>query len=121
MGKYSTVDDYINDQPDNSKELLRILKKCILEAVPEATETFTYGVPAFILVKEGKMDQQIMIAGFKKHVGLYPHPTTIEKFTDELKDYKKGKGSVQFPFGEPIPRELIVEMVRYRKRSIEIK
>lgn len=60
-----------------------------------------------------------MIAGYKKHVGLYPHPTTMEKFTEELKDYKQGKGSVQFPIDKPLPCELIVDMIKFRKRLID--
>jgi hypothetical protein len=39
-----------------------------------------YKIPAFALVEEGKRDQQIMIAGFLKHVGFYPHPDVIEAF-----------------------------------------
>lgn len=43
----------------------------------------------------------------------------MEKFSDELKDYKKGKGSVQFPLDKPLPKELIIRMVRYRKELLE--
>ena len=55
-----------------------------------------------------------MMAGYINHVGLFPHPTTIEKFDEELKDYKKGKGSVQFPINKPLPEELIIKMIEYR-------
>lgn len=60
-----------------------------------------------------------MIAGYKNHVGLYPHPTTMEYFARELRNYKKGKGSVQFPIDRPLPVELIVCMIRYRKTLID--
>lgn len=79
---------------------------------------FNYNIPAFALIENGKREQQIMIAGYKTYVGLYPHPTTIEKFSKELSQYKKGKGSVQFPLNEPIPRELVIRMVKYRKELI---
>ena len=55
-----------------------------------------------------------MIAGYKKHVGLYPHPTTMEKFDEELSEYKRGKGSVQFSLDKPIPKNLIERMIKYR-------
>ena len=64
-------------------------------------------------------EQQIMIAGYKNHVGLYPHPSTMKHFEQRLTDYKRGKGSVQFPVSEPLPRELIIEMVRYRKALLD--
>lgn len=34
------------------------------------------------------------VAGFKNHVGFYPHPAAMEKFSNEFSEYKKGKGSV---------------------------
>lgn len=55
-----------------------------------------------------------MIAGYKKHVGLYPYPTTMERFDSRLARYKRGKGAVQFPLAEPLPTELIVEMLQFR-------
>ncbi len=43
-----------------------------------------YNIPAFALVKGGKRDKQIMIAGYAKHVGFYPYPSTIEAFSERL-------------------------------------
>lgn len=111
---YKTVDAYIEAQGQDVQEKLKELKDCIMTAVPEATEMFNYGIPAFALVEGGKRDQQIMIAGYKKHVGLYPHPTVMEKFDKPLEKYKKGKGSVQFPLDQALPKDLIIDMVRYR-------
>lgn len=119
MAKFNTVDDYINSQAVGIKEALFILKDCILKAAPEAKELFNYGIPAFALVENGKREEQIMIAGYKKHVGFYPHPTTIEKFSEKLTMYKQGKGSIQFPINTSIPCELIIEMVKYRKSLIK--
>jgi uncharacterized protein YdhG (YjbR/CyaY superfamily) len=118
---YKTIDEYIEDQPEASRNALKVLKECILEAVPDAAETFNYNIPAFTLVEGGKREQQIMIAGYKNHVGLYPHPTVMEEFTERLKQYKQGKGSVQFPVREPIPKDLVIEMVRYRKKMLDEK
>ncbi len=78
------------------------------------TELLNYNIPAYTLTENGKRAEQIMIAGYKKHVGLYPHPTTIEKFDAELSEYKRAKGSVQFPLNKPLPKELIEKMIRYR-------
>ena len=121
MPKFVTIDDYIIAQPAQNALRLKELRNAILEAVPEAAETFNYGVPAFALVKNSKRDQQIMIAGFKNHVGMYPHPTVIEKFEKELTTFKQGKGSIQFPLDKPIPKTLIVRMVKYRKKLISDK
>lgn len=117
--EYQTISDYIDNQPEGAREALNQLRAFILEATPGATELFNYGIPAFALVKGGKREQQIMMAGYKKHVGLYPHPTVMKKFSKELKEYKQGKGSVQFPVNKPLPKDLIIRMITYRMRLLE--
>ena len=91
----------------------------IHQAVPEVRELINYGIPAFALVEGGKREQQVMIAGYGHHVGFYPHPTTIAHFAESLTAFKIAKGSVRFPLGEPLPEDLIVAMVTYRKMLIE--
>ncbi len=118
MPNFETIDDYINNQPEEAQKVLQELRTIIKEAAPDAIEILNYKVPAFTLVPGGKRDQQIMMAGYAKFVGFYPFPTTMEKFADQLKDYKQGKGSVQFPYGKPLPKDLIMQMVKYRKEEI---
>jgi uncharacterized protein YdhG (YjbR/CyaY superfamily) len=112
--QFKTVKDYFDSQPEKVRNALIELKKCIFEVVPNATELFNYNIPAYTLIEGGKREQQIMIAGYRNHVGLYPHPSTIKKFDKELSEYKKGKGSVQFPLDKPLPKQLIIEMIKYR-------
>jgi uncharacterized protein YdhG (YjbR/CyaY superfamily) len=116
--QYNSVDEYINAQPEKTKKALSELKECILKVEPKATELMNYNIPAYALIENGKREQQIMIAAYKKHVGLYPHPTTIKKFDSELSKYKRGKGSVQFPLDEPLPKKLIIRMIKYRKEQL---
>lgn len=116
--EFQSVDAYFDAQPEKTKQALLELKKCILNAAPNATELINYNIPAYALTEGGKRDQQIMIAGYKNHVGLYPHPTTMEHFWDQLEGYKKAKGSVQFPLDKPLPIELIESMIEYRKNLL---
>jgi len=117
--KFKTVEEYFNSQPEQVKNALIELKKYILEVVPNAIELINYNIPAYSLVEGGIREQQIMIAGYKKHVGLYPHPTTMGKFYKELSEYVKGKGSVQFPVDKPLPKELIIKMIKYRSELLK--
>ncbi|HEX7981416.1 MAG TPA: hypothetical protein VF461_22590, partial [Gemmatimonadaceae bacterium] len=48
------------------------------------------------------------------HVGFYPGAAGIAAFQDALAPYKSAKGSVQFPHDEPLPLELVAEIVRFR-------
>ena len=118
MPNYKTIDDYIADQSEEAQKVLTEIRQVIHEAVPEVEELLNYKVPSFNLVPGGKRDQQIMMAGYAKFVGFYPFPTTLEAFADELKEYKMGKGSVQFPFNKDLPKDLIGRMVKYRRDEI---
>jgi uncharacterized protein YdhG (YjbR/CyaY superfamily) len=118
MPNFETIDDYIASQPTEVQKVLEELRALIKEAAPDAIEMLNYKVPSFTLVPDGKRDQQIMMAGYARFVGFYPFPTTIAKFSEELKDYKQGKGSVQFPLNKPFPKGLIIRMVKFRKEEI---
>lgn len=110
----SEIQVYLNTLSPESRSKLIQLRELILDEIPDAEEKINYQIPAYALQKGGKRDQQIMIAGFAQHVGLYPHPSTIAKFENELKAYKYGKGSVQFPLQAELPKDLIRAMLRYR-------
>ena len=116
--KTHLTDTYINTFDGTTKAYLLRLRTLILEAVPGAEELINYNIPSISLLKGGKREAQIMFAGYRGHVGFYPHPTTIEHFREQLKDYKNAKGSVQFPITKPLPEDLIIEMVKYRKELI---
>ena len=112
--QYVDFEEYVDDQPEACRPALHELRRIIHDTIPDTEELFNYNIPAFTLVPGGKREQQIMVAGYKKHVGLYPHPTTMEHFDSRLAGYKRGKGSVQFPLDEPLPKRLIVEMLTFR-------
>lgn len=118
MPNFETIDDYIANQSTEVQKALQELRSIIKEAAPDAIEVLNYKVPSFTLVPGGKRDQQIMMAGYANFIGFYPFPTTMEQFSDELKGFKQGKGSVQFPLGKPLPKDLIVRMVKFRKAEI---
>ena len=118
MPNFKTIDDYISNQSKEAQLLLKNLRALIKEAVPDSVEIPNYKVPSFTLVQGTKNKQHIMIAAYAKFVSFYPFQTTVGHFATELKDYKLGKGSVQFPFDKPLPKDLIVEMVKYRKKEV---
>lgn len=111
---FTTAEAYFAAQPSQTLPQLLALRACILEAAPQAEERINYNIPAYALIPGGKRDQQILIAGYERHVGFYPTPAVISHFAAELAGYKQGKGSVQFPLDQPLPRDLILRMVRFR-------
>lgn len=118
MPNYKTIDDYIANQPIEAQKILKELRSIIKEAVPDAIEIQNYKVPSFILVPGTKTELQIMMVSYSKFVSFYPFPATIEHFTEELKGFKTGKGSINFSFDKQLPKDLIIRMVTFRKEEI---
>ncbi|WP_102797116.1 iron chaperone [Bowmanella denitrificans] len=112
--KSAEVDKYILSHPPEVQRALQEVRSLIWESSPYVSELMNYNIPAFSLVVGGKREQQLMIAGYKKHIGFYPHPDVIEQFKEQLSDFKFAKGSVQFPLNKPMPKDLIKQMVRLR-------
>lgn len=121
MPSYKTVDDYINNQNEEARIILTELRRLIKEAIPEARETPNYKVPSFTLIPETKPKQQLMIVAYAKYVSFYPYQRAVEHFSDELKNYELGKGTVKFQFNKPLPKDLIKRMVVFRKNELSNK
>jgi uncharacterized protein YdhG (YjbR/CyaY superfamily) len=107
--RINSIDEYIASFPVDVQEKLNSLRKTIKTAAPDAKEKISYQMPAFELY--GIL---VYFAGFKKHVGFYPTASGIEAFKSELKNYKQGKGSVQFPLDKPIPFDLVTQIVKFK-------
>ncbi|HAQ18786.1 MAG TPA: hypothetical protein DCR40_06050 [Prolixibacteraceae bacterium] len=106
----NTIDEYIAGFPDEIQRILNQVRSTIRQAAPEAEESISYGMPAYQL--NGR--PLVYFAGFKNHIGFYATPTGHSEFAKELSKYKQGKGSVQFPIDQPMPLELIAQIVEFR-------
>ena len=104
------VDKYISSFPADIQQILNKIRKIIREEAPDAIESVAYQMPAF----KTKGRPLIYFAGFSKHIGLYATPSAHTSFSDELSGYKHGKGSVQFPLDQPIPYDLIRNIVKFK-------
>jgi uncharacterized protein YdhG (YjbR/CyaY superfamily) len=109
------IDEYIADFPKDVQQKLKNIRKTIRKAAPDAEEAIKYQIPTFVL--NGNL---IHFGAYKNHIALYPTPGAIEAFKKELVGYEGGKGTIQFPFDEPIPYNLITKIVKFRvKQSLE--
>jgi uncharacterized protein YdhG (YjbR/CyaY superfamily) len=106
----NSMDEYIAGFPPETQTVLQELRALIKASAPDATETISYAIPTFDL--NGK--HLVHFAGYERHVGLYPAPSGLEAFKEDLKPYKSGKGSVQFPLDQPLPKDLIRRIVEFR-------
>jgi len=107
--KPQTVSAYIASFPTATQKIMEQLRTTILQAAPDAEETISYQMPAYIY-----LGMLVYFAAYKNHIGFYPTPSAITVFKDKLASFKGAKGSVQFPLDQPLPHELIAEIVQFR-------
>ena len=105
----STVDEYIEAFPPDVRAILEKLRAAIRRAAPDAKESISYRMPAYML--NGPL---VYFAAHKAHVGLYALPSAVVAFAERLGSYETSKGTIQFPFERELPLALIEEIVRFR-------
>ena len=114
MQKFESVDDYIASFDQSSQPILNTLRDTIINRAPLATESISYGMPAYKMNKK----PLVYFAAYRNHIGLYATPSGHEAFSEELAKYKQGKGSVQFPITEPLPYDLIERIIDFRVQEV---
>ena len=116
-GAPKNVDEYLAGVPQPARGTLNKMRAAIRSAVPaEATETISYGMPAF--KHKGVL---VWFAAFSNHCSLFPTASVIEAFKNELKGFSTSKGTIHFPTDKPLPAALVKKMVKLRVAQIESK
>lgn len=110
--KPTSIDEYHEGYPESIRVRLESMRSIIKRCAPGAIEKMAYGIPTFYL--KGNL---VHYGGYDNHIGFYPAPSAISAFEYDLKDYKRAKGSVQFPHERMLPEELIERMVEFRVRE----
>lgn len=108
------VEKYLSQFSGEVRKKLDTMRAIIKNESPEAVESFSYGLVGYKL--NGK--PLAYFGGFEKHIGFYATPNGHEKFKKDFAKYKQGKGSVQLPLTEPLPKELIKKVIAYRNDSV---
>jgi uncharacterized protein YdhG (YjbR/CyaY superfamily) len=103
-----SVDDYIATFPPEVAARLRQVRAAIHAEVPDGEERMRYGIAAVML--GGRY--VLHVAGWKKHIGLYPVPALPGPLEAEIAPRRSGKDTVGFPHNEPLPIELISRITR---------
>lgn len=113
----TTIDDYIAEFPPETQDVLSEIRAIVHELAPDAVETISYAIPTFDL--DGK--HLVHFAGYANHVGLYPTPSGMVAFEEELGPHRAGKGSARFALGTPLPKDLIKRIVQFRVDEVRAK
>ena len=106
------VDDYLAAVPEEARTALESLRKTIRAAAgPEASEGFSYGIPAFKL--HGR--PLVAYASLKSHCSFFPMSSAvIEAHRKDLAGYETSKGTIRFQADKPLPSKLVRKLVQAR-------
>ena len=107
MVKHESIDDYIDQLPENVRERAKALRLTIMKSTEGLVETIRYDMPAFRYADV----TVIYFAFWKKHVGLYPIYRGSASFEAKIGRYRAKTDTVQFPLNAPIQYDLVTEIV----------
>ena len=109
-----TVDDYINAQDEEIRSQLQKVRQVLFSSLPGAAEKISWSMPTY-----WKGHNIIHFAAQKKHIGLYPGPEAVSFFSEKLNQagLKFSKGSIQIPYSDTLPVELIAEIAEWCRET----
>lgn len=110
------VDAYLATLPEEQRAQLAGLRRRLAQLVPHATEAISYGMPAL------KLGGRLLVsyAGWKRHCSIYPmRDDVLERHAEALRGYATTKGSLHFSAAQPMPDEVLVDLVRARIAELE--
>ena len=99
-----TIDEYIQAQDVGIRDQLQNVREAIRDELPDAVEKISWSMPTW-----WQGHNIIHFAAQKKHIGLYPGPAAVEQFAERLEEAgcKYSKGSIQIPYSDELPINLI--------------
>jgi uncharacterized protein YdhG (YjbR/CyaY superfamily) len=116
-GAPKNVEEYFSRLAEPARSTLNKMRSAIRSVVPrDATETISYGIPAFKWQKV-----VVWFAAFSDHCSLFPTARVIEAFKNELQGVSVSKGTIHFPLKEPLPVPLIKKIVKARIAELQTK
>lgn len=103
---------YIGGFAPEVQALLERVRSTVRKAAPDAEEFISYGMPAYR--QHGIV---AYFAAFKQHIGFYPPFRGDPRLERAAAPYAGEKGNLRFPYGEPIPFDLIEAIVLHRSQA----
>ncbi len=117
MEKPTTVDEYIQSQPEVYRKSLEQLRELVRKLAPEAKESMSYGIVCY--------SYHYMFVGFSAHKNHFTFTSMsnslFKKMEEELAGYDTSVGGIRFKPGQEIPVELITRIILEKKAENEMR
>ena len=109
-----TVDEYILAQDEAIRGHLESVRNVLRASLPDAVEKISWSMPTY-----WQGHNIIHFAAAKKHIGLYPGPEAVTFFAEKLDQAgcKYSKGSIQIPYSDDLPLDLIAEIADWCRKT----
>ncbi len=108
------VEQYINQFAPEIQARLQQFRQCFFEILPQTKELIRYKMPAFQIG-----EQYLYFSACKKHIGFYPVYSEQQELKVEMLPYraKNAKNSLHFPHNQPLPLDLIKQIIVSKSKS----
>jgi uncharacterized protein YdhG (YjbR/CyaY superfamily) len=109
----ATIAEYIDDAPATAQPHLREVCAILEAAAPQAQAVIKWHTPFFV-------EPRFLFAfsAHKAHLSLAPAATALEAFAAELSAYKTTKNTLQLPYKQPVPADLVRRIAEYCVRTV---
>ena len=98
---------------DERQPRLRRLYAILKSVAPEAEEAIKWGTPFFV-------EPRFLFAfsAHKAHLSFAPTAAALKAFRKELETHKTTQGTLQIPYDEPLPEELVRKIAEHSLREV---
>jgi uncharacterized protein YdhG (YjbR/CyaY superfamily) len=109
------VDEYFTSVDASSRAVFEHIRRLVLTVAPDAEQATSYGMAA--LRCRGKP-----LIGFRaasQHLSIFPFsPAVVASVRDRLQGFELSKGTIRFTVGNPLPDDVVLDVVRLRLGEI---
>ncbi|MDX1435957.1 MAG: DUF1801 domain-containing protein [Anaerolineales bacterium] len=104
------IDDYLAALPDDVRKSLERMRQIIRATAPECTERVSYKIPIFRWGKD-----LVGISAQKNHCAFHTmSPKLVKSMKAELENVKVSGATIHFTAHDPLPEDLVEDIVRRR-------
>ena len=109
------MDDYLSGLPALERAALERVRAFVRGMVTGVEEGTSYGVPAFLHAGRPLLG----FAAAQKHLSIFPFSAAaLDVVRDRLAGFDLAKGTIRFTAGQPVPEEVLADLVRARLREL---
>jgi uncharacterized protein YdhG (YjbR/CyaY superfamily) len=111
-----TVDDYFEALDAETRAAFEHIRNLASEIAPQTSQGTSYGMAALKYKDKGLLG----FAAAKRHLSIFPFSSAvIDEVRDQLAGFDVSKGTLRFSVEQPLPDDVVREVVALRLAEID--